>query len=152
MADRLTDQGVAEAWMVADLTGDFEATLAAFRSVFPYVAVFRGVKYVAFHVLGSKSPIRISKARLDKLFSDPLLLEDLGETDIKYFSPRLISELYVTDEKGVDDSLEGFEPLVDDRPILEYRWWRGLAQKRFMYKDRGIFFKPHVYKNLVLAP
>lgn len=152
MADHLTDQGVAEAWMLADLQGDLEATLAAFRKVFPYVAVFRGVKYMAFHVLGSKSPIRVSKTRLDKLFSDPQLLADLGETDIKYFSPKLIKDIYVTDQEGVDRTIEGHQPLVDDRPMLEYRVWRGLEANRFYYKGSGFFFKPDVYKNLELFP
>ena len=145
MADRLTDQGVVEAWMLSGLEGDYEVTLAAFRSVFPYIAVFRGVKYQAFHVLGSKSPIRVSTARLRKLFTDPMLLEDLGETDIKYFSPSLIKNLYVTNEVGVDEMIKGVEPLSDDHPILEYRVRRGLKEQQFL-------FPRHLWKNLELFP
>ncbi len=145
MSDRLSDQGVVEAWMLSGLAGDYEATLAAFRSVFPYVAVFRAVSYQAFHVLGSRSPIRISRGRIQKLFSDPALLEDLGETNINFFSERLMEDLYVTDEAGVDEVIKGFAPLVDDRPILEYRVRRGLEFQQFLFPRR-------VYKPLVLAP
>lgn len=137
VADRLTDQGVAEAWMVAHLKGDFELTLAAFRAVFPHVAIFKGVRYAAFHVLGSKSPIRISKARLDKLFSDPELKADLGETDISYFSPELFEQIYQTDERGVDSLIRGHQPLTDDRPNLEYRALRGLQIIRMGLNPRG---------------
>jgi spermidine synthase len=145
MADRLTDQGVVEAWMLAGLAGDYEATLAAFRSVFPYIAVFSGVKYSAYHVLGSRSPIRISAARLNHLFSDPLILADLGETDIKYFSEALIKKQYVTDEHGVDEVIKGIAPLTDDRPILEYRVSRGLVDYQFAFPKR-------VFKPLEIVP
>lgn len=145
MSDRLAPGGVVEAWMLSGLEGDYEVTLAAFRSVFPYIAVFRGVKYQAFHVLGSKTPIRFSTARLTKLFSDPALLQDLGETDIKYFSPQLIHKMYVTDEGGVDMVIKGVEPLTDDRPVLEYRVFRGLTPSQFA-------FPPHTYKKLELVP
>ena len=71
--------------------------------------------------------------------------QDLGETDIKYFSPKLIRDIYVTDETGVDEVIKGFAPLTDDRPILEYRVWRGLKTTQFL-------FPRHVYKNLELYP
>lgn len=145
MSDRLTDEGVAEAWMLDGLEGDYAATLAAFRAVFPYVAVFKGVRYSAYHVLGSRSPIRLSRARLEKLFSDPLLLADLGEHDIRFFKPELISDLYITDQEGVDQLLKGALPLTDDRPILEYRVLRGFADGFFQ-------FPPAVRKPLKLGP
>ncbi len=145
MADRLTDQGVAEAWMVASIAGDFEATLASFRAVFPYVEVFWGVKYHAFHVLGSKSPIRFSTARLAQAVTRPRLREDLGETDARALAENLLRRLYVTNQQGVDAMLEGIEPLSDDRPILEYRVRRGLQVKWFE-------FPRQLYKKLEFVP
>ena len=145
MSDRLTDEGVAEAWMVAGIKGDFEATLAAFRAVFPHVLVFWGAKYHAFHVLGSRAPIRFSKARLAQVLSQPRVMEDLGEAGVKSLSETLLEKLYVTDERGVDSLLKGVEPLTDDRPILEYRVSRGLEIKWFT-------FPKDVYSKLELVP
>ena len=140
MAARLSDQGVAEAWMLSDTRQDFLASLAAFRQAFPYVQVFRGAKYVAFHVLGSKQPIRFTKARLAHLHSDPELLADLGETDITFFSPDLLNRLYVTNQDGVDQVIAGVAPLTDDRPVLEYRTLRGIDKDPFVFPPEA--FRP----------
>lgn len=145
MAERLSPDGVVESWMLAGHDGDYEATLAAFHEVFPYIAVFRSRRYFAYHVLGSRVPLRFSEARLRKLLTDPRLREDLGETDLSYFAPDLFQQIYVTDQEGVKAMIAGREPLTDDRPILEYRTLRGLEEKLFV-------FPSSVMKPLVLAP
>ncbi len=125
ISDRMTDTGVAEAWMLASLEGDFEATLSAWRAVFPHVAVFAGMRYYAFHVLGSRTPIRISEARVRKLTEDPRLRADVGE-DRELLAPEVFRRLWVTDEVGVDLVMRGAVPLTDDEPTMEYRFLRGV--------------------------
>jgi spermidine synthase len=138
ISDRLTDAGVAEAWMVANSGGDFVRTLAAFRAVFPHVAVFRGMKYPAYHVLGSRSPIRFSEARIQRLVAEPRVLADLSERGASFFTPQLLRSLWVTDETGVDEVIRGVEPLTDDRPVLEYRTLRGLRTELYRFPESAV--------------
>ncbi len=146
ISDHLSDDGVAEAWLLADLEGDFPAMLRAFREAFPHVAVFKGASYLAFHVLGSKKPLRFSQSRLNDLFIRPRIRADLGEKDIKFFSPEMIRGLYVTDEQGVDQVVANVRPVTDDWPILEYRMLRGTRPRP------DFAFPTYVVKPLRLVP
>jgi spermidine synthase len=145
VADRLTDAGVAEAWMLSSDSDDFRSTLAAFREAFPHVAIFKSDRTMAFHVLGSRAPIRFSRARLAALFKEPRLRADLAELDASYFSPALFGRLYITDENGADRAIASAAPLTDDRPALEYRALRG-------FRSAPYIFPPELRKPLPLGP
>jgi hypothetical protein len=145
VSDRLTDGGVAEAWILANDSDDFRSALASFRAVFPHVAIFKSSRFMAYHVLGSRAPIRLSRARLAALFTDPRLRDDLAELNASYFSPELFRRLYVTDEQGADAAIAGAAPLTDDRPALEYRTLRG-------FRSGPYLFPPELRKPLPLGP
>ena len=132
ISDRLTDAGVAEAWMLSSLEGDFQATLAAWRAAFPHVAVFSGMRHVAFHVLGSRSPIRFSEARMRQLHENPRLRADI-EQDALLLTPDLFRRMWVTDEVGVDVVVKATVPLTDDDPFIEYRLLRGVKTSDYKF-------------------
>ncbi len=131
--DRLTDDGVMLMWALSNERDDFLGMLAAFRKAFPYVVVYRGAYYEAYHLLGSKKPIHIDPSRVEAVFSMPSVRADVNEIVTGQLTPAQILGLLVAREEDVDAAIKGVEPLNDNHPTLEYRFIRGFNPKPYRF-------------------
>jgi spermidine synthase len=134
--DRLTDDGVMLMWALSNERDDFLGILAAFRKVFPYVAIYRGAYYTAYHMLGSKKPIQIDPARAQAVFALPAVRADINEIVTGQLTPDRIFSLLVAKEADVDEAIKGIQPLTDDHPTLEYRFIRAFNGQPFFFPSQ----------------
>ncbi len=131
--DRLTDDGVMLMWALSNDKNDFLGMLAAFRNAFPHVAVFRGAYYEAYHLLGSKKPIRIEPSRAEAVFAMEKVRADVNEIVTGQLTAKQILSLEVAREAEVDLAIKGIEPLTDNNPTMEYRFIRGFTSQPFRF-------------------
>jgi hypothetical protein len=135
MKARLTEDGIACAWIPMQLTeAQFDTLAATFQSVFANATLWYMDHTPANYaiLIGTPGPIRFDYARLKRAFEVQKVREDLA--DIEIFHPlQLIHFLYL-DEYGLR-GLVGDAPLhTDDRPILEFPSHHGLPADWFLLK------------------
>ena len=131
--DRLTDGGVMLMWALSNERDDFLRILAAYRRAFPYVTVFKGAYYTAFHLLGSTRPIHIDRRRAEAIFALPAVRADVNEIVTGQLTVQKILDLEVAGNVEVDEAIKGIDPLTDDHPTLEYRFLRGFTPRPFEF-------------------
>ena len=137
MKARLTDDGIACAWIPMQLTeGAFDTLVATFQSVFPNTTLWYMDHIPSNYaiLIGTPRPIRFDYPRLRRAFEVQKVSEDLADVGIIH-PLQLIHFLYL-DERGVA-SLVGGAPLhTDDRPILEFRQPHRFPADQFLLKPR----------------
>ncbi len=120
---RLRKGGIACAWapMASVTDREFRILLATFQEVFPHTSVWiptpTATSYYALFI-GTPGPLKIDFQRLQGIFSDDAIREDLAEIGFLNFGQIL--RTLMLDAEGARQ-YAGEVPLhTDDRPILEF--------------------------------
>ncbi|HEX8773859.1 MAG TPA: fused MFS/spermidine synthase [Pyrinomonadaceae bacterium] len=119
---RLTDDGVFVQWLqIYQLSNDgLRSVLATYRSVFPYIHVFRvggASRGKDLLLVGSRAPLPLS--RIGERMANPQIAAELARIQIK--EPADIESWYVCDETQLSPALGGALINTDDNMSIENR-------------------------------
>lgn len=125
LSSHLQKDGIVSQWIYYNKSRKDEISMAikSFIDVFPYVLAIQKTGSVGgFFLEGSYSPIQ--KERLDNLYKNPVVIDDLNEI----FSPKLKTEEFsqtigleiVGNRKSLEELVNAYPPITDDRPRNEY--------------------------------
>lgn len=117
---RLRSDGVFAQWIQTYSLGpeELRSILAAFRAVFPDVAVFETLDGVDLLLLGSSEPIRLDVRRVEERMSELRVRIDLGRVRIR--RPLDILGMYQTGGAALDAILVGARKNTDDNGLVEF--------------------------------
>ncbi len=124
--DRLTDRGVAAAWMQAyliDLTS-FSSIVRAFQSVFPEMTLWKTAKGDCIMV-GSSAPLQVDFNTLQKKLRQKGVAEDLARINIRGMEDFLAH--LVMGKGGVGQFAHDAVIHTDDNALVEFAAPRGLT-------------------------
>lgn len=123
--DRLTDRGVAGAWMQAYLIDreSFRSIVRTFQSVFPEMMLWKTNKGDCI-MLGSKVPLRVDYAKLNARIQQKGVAGDLSRIDIRNM-PDFLGHL-VMGKNSVTRFAAGAKIHTDDNALVEFAAPRGL--------------------------
>ena len=119
MKDKLTDQGVAAAWV--PLSGlsfhDLQVLIASFNYIFPHTTVWYYAKEPATFLLlvGTPQQLVVDMENIKKTYDS--VSEDLQKIFID--NEYDLAAMLLLGEKDVDDLTQGIDLNTDDRPVLE---------------------------------
>ena len=130
--ERMAPGGVASMWLPTYyITPDnYAGILAAFREVFPYVAVWYEPSTLnAFTIVtGKLEPPVWSAEQLTRAFSRPEIRDDLASLGI--LGPADLVALLLVTTTELDRLIEETPPHTDDRPRVEYESGRLLDRNQ----------------------
>lgn len=123
--DRLTDRGVAGAWMQAYLIDkeSFRSIVRTFQSVFPEMMLWKTNKGDCI-MLGSKVPLRVDYATLNARARQKEVAGDLSRIEIRN-TPDFLGHL-VMGKSSVTRFAAGATIHTDDNALVEFAAPRGL--------------------------
>lgn len=126
-ASRLKEDGILSQWFhLYGMSGESTRSLiATFRSVFPHTLVFKDRDLV---LLGSRKPIRFDIRRMEQLFRETPVRENLSLTFVRFPFDLLIH--LRLDEQGAEAFSRNAVVNTDDNLLLE------LAAPRSLFHDR----------------
>jgi spermidine synthase len=128
-AERLTEDGVFAQWLQTyQISWDaWRSLLGAFQSVFPEVLVFRSPAEGSSDtvLLGTRRPLRLDLAEIERRWSDPRTRADLARIGLGRVE-ALLALLYVG-TKEVRDLARGAARNTDDSMYVEFRGARDMA-------------------------
>jgi spermidine synthase len=118
--------GVCAQWVQAYSTSteDFKAVIGTYRSVFPYVTLWRSTRGTDYILIGSEKPLLPDGPLLARRFLVPGIRNDLSEVGIDDV-PDLLAHFLAT-PRGIDPFVTGAVMLTDDSLRLEYTAPRNL--------------------------
>ena len=130
--DRLTDRGVAAAWMQAYLIDEpsFRSIVRTFQSVFPEMTLWKTAKGDCI-LVGSKVPLRVDYRELRARIRQKAVAADLariGAHDVKDFLGHL-----VMGRSGVEKLVAGAMLHNDDNALVEFAAPRGLTMELYQW-------------------
>jgi spermidine synthase len=117
---RLRPAGIFAQWIQSYSLGpeELRSILAAFRAVFPHVAVFEHYDGVDLLLLGSAEPIRLNADVVEARMSELRVRLDLGRVRIK--RPLDIVGMYLTGGSALDAMISGARKNTDDNGLVEF--------------------------------
>lgn len=113
----LTDGGIALQWIGHRPSVEYKLIMRTFLDVFPHASLW----YDGNFMVGTRQPLSIDPASLDRLRSDPATRDALDAVGLTGFD--VLRSWYTA---GADEmrALAGEGPLLtDDRPLVEYHHW-----------------------------
>jgi len=123
---RLKDDGIMAQWVQVYETSDeaFQIMLGTFSSVFPQTSLWQGALSDLI-MDGTKKPMNVDLAALEKLFNEPKVKADLARIDLTRL-PVLLSRELISAENAPFILPETFQRHSDYYPVLEF-----VAQRAF---------------------
>ena len=113
----LTDRGIALQWIGHRPSVEYKLIMRTFLDVFPHATLW----YDGNFMVGTKQPLSIAPASLDRLRSDPATREALDAIGLTGFD---VLRSWYTGSAGEMRAFVGPGPvLTDDRPLVEYSHW-----------------------------
>jgi spermidine synthase len=124
--DRLTDRGVAAAWMQAYLIdkASFSSIVRTFQSVFPEMTLWKTAKGDCI-LLGSKVPLKVDYHELQTRIRQKAIADDLARINIRNVEDFLAH--LVMGRNGVEKFAAGAVIHTDDNALVEFAAPRGLT-------------------------
>ncbi|MBN1818523.1 MAG: fused MFS/spermidine synthase [Sedimentisphaerales bacterium] len=123
--DRLTDRGVAAAWMQAYLIdkASFSSIVRTFQSVFPEMTLWKTAKGDCIMV-GSKGPLKVDYHKLQTRIRQKDVADDLARIGIRNMEDFLAH--LVMGKSAVEKFAAGAKIHTDDNALVEFAAPRGL--------------------------
>jgi spermidine synthase len=124
--DRLTDRGVAAAWMQAYLIdkASFGSIVRTFQSVFPEMTLWKTAKGDCI-LVGSKVPLKVDYHELQMRIRQKGVAEDLARINVRNMEDFLAH--LVMGRNGVEKFAAGAVIHTDDNALVEFAAPRGLT-------------------------
>jgi len=124
--DRLTDRGVAAAWMQAYLIdkASFSSIVRTFQSVFPEMMLWKTAKGDCI-LVGSKVPLKVDYHELQTRIRQKGIADDLARINIHNMEDFLAH--LVMGRNGVEKFAAGAMIHTDDNALVEFAAPRGLT-------------------------
>ncbi|MCD4779214.1 MAG: spermidine synthase [Candidatus Omnitrophica bacterium] len=134
LKDHLTPTGITSAWIPMRWCNiiDFRILLKSFQDVYPHTSIWYFDSYYVI-LIGTPEPLNIDYNRLQSMFNNPAVRDDLAEIDVYTIGQFL--EFFVVDEDGVREFAGQVPMHTDDYPILEFRGAPHLYYGRMVTKD-----------------
>jgi predicted membrane-bound spermidine synthase len=117
---RLSDNGIMAVWLATwELEDrDVRMLVRAFVEVFPHVSVWDSTHLGEWILIGSKQPLAVDVANLQRRMSEPILSRDLAKIGIA--SPADLLALYLKGGDFLKAYSQGVPPVTDDRSVVDY--------------------------------
>lgn len=95
---------------------DVRMLAAGFARVFPHVQLWLTGDDIV--LLGSDEPLRVDRERFAAAARDPEIVRTLAEVGVP--GPEALLDRLALDDDAFREYVRGFEPVTDDRPVVEY--------------------------------
>ena len=127
---RLTDAGIMCQWIPPWTDTEVDMVIRSYLDVFENVSIWSGPEFPGLYLLGSRQKLTDLKPRLDKLFEDPHVVEDLTEFDERCATSDRVIKLHVAEKSQVMELFKSSPIMTDDLPLTEFPLWRALSNKK----------------------
>jgi hypothetical protein len=113
-------------WFPEGTEVEVKSLLATFLSVYPETTVWDGPSGWGWYIIGTQSPFDWPRfrARLDSLYSIPVLAADMVEYDSLVGTPGQVMALYKWSAEEVRREIGRARLITDDYPLTEFPMWR----------------------------
>ena len=121
-ASRLAPNGLLAQWwpLATQNDEDSRAMVRSFLDAFPHVTLWTTEMHEML-LVGSREPITLDAAQIERRFNQPAVSNALGEVGIA--SPGALLATWVTDRAALERYAGDTKPVTDDRPSIEYATW-----------------------------
>jgi spermidine synthase len=129
--DHLTPGGAMCLWFLGSSSQDNLYICKTFYSVFQNMTLWKGPHDWGFYLLGTPAPTNIDKSKIERAFTNPLLVKDLSEFDnVCITSEQLLDRFLLRDGKRLDDLMKTASIITDNYPYTEFPLWRYLLSRQ----------------------
>ncbi|MBI4863976.1 MAG: fused MFS/spermidine synthase [Candidatus Riflebacteria bacterium] len=129
LRDHTKPGGVVAHWVqgYSQSAEDFTAVVGTFRSVFPYMTLWKSTRGVDYIMVGSDKPLLPDRQLLARRFDDSRILRDMVEVGVEDATDLLAH--FLATPKTLDAFVAGSYLLTDDNLRLEFSAPRNLYRR-----------------------
>ena len=138
--EHLTPNGVMCLWVPGRTKQEIMSFLKTFHAVFPNASVWSGPHGWGFYLIGTirpASPVVFEK-NAKKLFSNPTLVDDLGQFDHSCVTLEQLQRLSLWSNGEIDQVSKEGVLITDDFPFTEFPLWRYLRGDRSRWQPEQV--------------
>jgi spermidine synthase len=132
---RLTPGGAFCLWVPPASESEAIMIMKSFHDVFPEGALWGGLEYEGFYLIGGHRSFRQTPGQLSAVVDRLSTIEELGEWSPTYRDREKLRDLYLTDGAGLGRLVAEARAVTDDNPYTEFPLWRRL----FLPAHRRLF-------------
>lgn len=117
---RMTEDGIMAVWLATWELEEPEVKMLvkAFVEVFPHTSLWDCLHPLEWLLIGSKHPIEIDLASLEKRMSEQPIAQDLRKVGID--SPAALLALYMKGQEFLLEFTGNSDPVTDDRSVVDF--------------------------------
>lgn len=117
--------GLVAMWLPEYPESEFRMLMKTFVDAFPHTQFWRGTpKGEGLIMIGGNDPILLDKEEVGRRLRAPAVREDLLQFNRDLEREETFWSLYLGDGERFRDYLAGAERVTDDRPMIEYPYFR----------------------------
>jgi len=118
--EHLTPGGVMCMWFLGGAEAETGMIINTFASVFQYMQLWKGPHNYGFYMIGKLEDFKVDRAKLETIFKNKKIVEDLSEYDRSCVTSSQMYGLLYPDYKSFVKSMEKYPVITDNYPYTEF--------------------------------